>query len=500
MDSRNLAFLDEQGMCTRIIDLHRERIQNWLQATSEGREFLPIKVIDTLRPDNGGMLARAPGQAEGKGDYTAFIPAAGASSRYYKALRQELKGSAPAALAEDLKGIALPGEVSQFLAGQLGYQEVEAAFDRPKALQLCTTDGCTFLEAKLRELDLLPAIGSSVFVVPAQRTALFTELLGGMTYSPTKATSFLEQGPNMSTLRFARDGKPYLDAEGNVSIVPGGHGTLKNLFKEVKEAHSASKGVLIANIDNVFGSNDEVMAAADSFLAAHRFVLRQVEAIRKTLASEDYKEANALAAELCQLIQPLPWERSILSAMAVDIKFQPLMECLVRCFHLSLDSFAAAKASEGSIPKAIAYLYRRPVNFLGQVKARGGEVGGTAVRAQTPIGQISLCLELPHFSEADHQTFLTDPAKATHFNPVFVAAELVDPSRHYPDEQNPFWLVAQKTFKGAPVIYHETILYEILGNSHFANVIFPEIPRSLFNPHKSYRDTKDRKLSDWFEA
>lgn len=502
MDRQNFAFLDEKGMCTRIIDLHQARIQDWLRAQKSGQDFLPISVIDTLRLDNGGMLALGDLPADdadsSKKDYIAFIPAAGASSRYYKALRKDLAGQVPAGYGDDLKALALPEQVAQFLAGTISYSELEAALDRPKALQPCTVDGSTFIEAKLRELDRLGSIGRCIFVVPHNKIPDFERSLSASAYQNAKPVQFLEQGPSLSTVRFKMDGQPYLDDDGKASIVPGGHGTLKNLFKDVKESYPDSKGVLIANIDNVIGTSPEVIASAEHFLAAHRYVLSRVQVIRNHLSAKDYEKANEVAGKLCQMIKPLPWERSILSAMAVDVAYASLMECLVRGFHLSLDSFAAAKDAEGSVPKAIAFLYDRPVNFLGQVRAKGGEVGGTAVRAQTPIGQLSLCLELPHFSSEDHQSFLKDPAKASHFNPVFVAAEIVDPDIHYPDSQNPFWLIAKKTFKGVEVIYHETILYEILGNSHFSNVVFPEIPRTLFNPHKSYRDTADRKRSDWF--
>lgn len=503
MDSRNLAFLDEKGMCSESIDLHRSRIHEWLAAQSKGEDFLPISVVDTLRLDNGGMLTLRDLNIQipqGSGDYTAFIPAAGASSRYYKALRQELSSGLGQETAASLSRMALPPEVADFVAGTLDYASVEAALDRPKALQPCTVDHSSFFEAKLRELDALPSIGSSVFVVPHLKVPSFTKLQNDCQYQARKPVEFLEQGPRLSTLRFKTDGEPYLDPCGTASIVPGGHGTLKNLFKDVRAAQPESHGVLIVNIDNIIGSRPEVVAAAEQFLAAHRFVLAQVKEIRAHLKSQNLSAANQLAHSLCQLLKPLPWENSILSAMAVDLSHKALMECLVRCFHLSLDSFVAAKTSHGTVNGAIRALFERPVNFLGQVKAKGGEVGGTAVRAQTPLGQMSLCLELPHFSAGDHQEFLQNPQKATHFNPVFVAAELVDPDHHYPDDQNPFWLVAKKTHKGVDVIYHETILYEILGNSHFANVVFPEIPRSLFNPHKSYRDTENRSRADWFPS
>ena len=61
-------------------------------------------------------------------------------------------------------------------------------------------------------------------------------------------------------------------------------------------------------------------------------------------------------------------------------------------------------------------------------------------------------------------------------------------------------IFAEKRWKGQTVYYHESLLYEILGNSSFANLLFLELPRIFFNPHKTLNDTKGQSLTQWVES
>ena len=49
-----------------------------------------------------------------------------------------------------------------------------------------------------------------------------------------------------------------------------------------------------------------------------------------------------------------------------------------------------------------------------------------------------------------------------------------------------------------PVCYHETVLHELIGNSATTNLVFIEVPRTLFHPHKSFFDSlgNDRVFLD----
>ena len=138
------------------------------------------------------------------------------------------------------------------------------------------------------------------------------------------------------------------------------------------------------------------------------------------------------------------------------------------------------------------------MNTLGQVPNSGKDVGGTPAFVTVDDIEQKLCVEVPHVSKDDFQTYLADPKKATHFNPVFVAAEIPESSSSYPMEA-PLWLMAEKKFQNQTVYYHETVLYELLGNNSLANAVFVEVPRSVFNPHKSLKDNTIRSLDQWVE-
>ena len=134
---------------------------------------------------------------------------------------------------------------------------------------------------------------------------------------------------------------------------------------------------------------------------------------------------------------------------------------------------------------------------MGQVPNTSQDVGGTCVFTEIDGVQQKLCLEVPHASETDRKIFLENPHKATHFNPVFVAAEIPDENILRGWQDHPFWLVAKKSWQGRDTYYQESILYEMLGSSHYTNVIFTEVPRLVFNPHKTLKDAGSKTLRDW---
>ncbi len=99
---------------------------------------------------------------------------------------------------------------------------------------------------------------------------------------------------------------------------------------------------------------------------------------------------------------------------------------------------------------------------------------------------MKICIEGPHVSEADSKQFLTK--EGTYFNPVFVATEVPRPAFLPRDWRDRFQILARKSYEGQPSIHLESVLYELLGNHISSNLIFVEVSRKLFNPHKSYRD------------
>jgi hypothetical protein len=139
---------------------------------------------------------------------------------------------------------------------------------------------------------------------------------------------------------------------------------------------------------------------------------------------------------------------------------------------------------------------------MGQVPNIHNDVGGTPCFIDAPNGgaPVKISLELPHVSGVDRKQFLENPLIATHFNPGFCAVEIPQDADYYSKQNRDFWLMAEKVYRGEQVVYYETVLYELLGNSSFANTVFVEVPRLVFNPHKALRDAMNQSLTGWLDA
>ena len=177
-----------------------------------------------------------------------------------------------------------------------------------------------------------------------------------------------------------------------------------------------------------------------------------------------------------------------------------LWTLLSKLFHLQAAYADTLINSFGSEEKSLEYLYARPVNSVGQVPNSGKDVGASPVLCEDDKGrQFVIALEPPHASMEDRKNILENPKAATHFNPAFVAAEIITDASIYKNPAYDLWIKAEKQFKGVDVMYHETVLYELLGNSIMANACFPAIKRALFNPHKSIKDTTLHNKSHFFK-
>ncbi len=519
--------LEQLGLNAAEVHRHGAKL---LQAVTQDNKPC-FKIFDTCRLDNGGVitsqaLTNAAASREmrpvAKG-FVAFVPAAGAASRYSQPLTQvitALEASDNQAFTAGLAALAaagakrwpLPERVLELLdhpeaAADLTEQErirllVDLQF--PKALFPAVREGASFLELKHREHLRLAGLDGQVFIAPAGMKAVFAklmqELMVGGHDDRVLTTSFLEQGPNLSTIRFQMDGKPYTDAEGQVTPVPAGHGTLAQLFPEVRRTFPAAHSLFIRNIDNVMGTSAPVLAATASFLTTHRMILDAVVQVRAALDRGDLASAAEVAAPLVAIVAGLPDapfakdNGSAGDANSSDPASR-LRAVQSRLFHTILPRGTDAAASLAQLRQA----YARPVNTLGQVPNTGKDVGGTPCFVHTQDGIRKVCIEVPHVSPEDLQSFLANPAKATHFNPVFACAEITSDADWY-NRTTEFWLLSAKTYRGEKVMYYETVLYELLGNSSLANCAFVEIPRIVFNPHKALQDAAERTLADWISG
>jgi hypothetical protein len=456
----------------------------------------------------------------------AFTPAAGAASRYYTPLAplvealEQNDGKRAVVALQDLHNAGaaawpLPPEVRRLIddpALAAGLSATERAhlstiLHWPKALLPYARDGHSFLKAKQAEHRALGRLHAEVYVTPPGRVGAFAEELDR---DPAAKASlprlFLEQGPELSSIRFLPDGEPYVEPDGDVSVVPAGHGALAELFPRVKQAFPAADCVLIRNIDNVVGTSHAALAAVCRFLDAQAFVWNAVLRVREALAGDRLEQAAESARQLLHNVAaatPSPLDR--LSADRLGAVKSPdlraLWETQFAVFHTPRQ-LAAGDLSLAAVQR----LYNRPLNVLGQVPNSGKDVGGTPCYVSHEVcgadgrdvtEALKLCLELPHASPADRRDFLERPARATHFNPVFVVAEIGGDPRYYARGNRDFWVLAEKTYRGRAVAYFETVLFELLGNSVLANSLFLEIPRILFNPHKSLEDAAQRPPLSW---
>ena len=410
-------------------------------------------------------------------------------------------------------------------------------------------DGPSFIEIKVLEHTELN-LGGQVFVCPVGKKETFRNFLTDLSLDSTKAkgkgtslkdrTVILEQGPELSTIRFESNGSPFLDAAGRPSLVPAGHGALGALLPKVKQQLPHCETVFIRNIDNINGTNAAIQKTTRSFLEIHAGIRKLVAKVRRELGAGELLKAAAAVTPLAKLAstsscnqtnyQPSeklsharnPGDlasRSYGSVKGPKFTLPSAAACLSytdpfavqlelgSAVDNSLDRTTQAQLAEDANSLSVKVLseetktllqyYSRPFNLFGQVPNTGKDVGGTPCFIRSKDQHHKVCVEVPHVSVPDRQKYFEDPTKATHFNPVFVAAELYDNPEQYSSRDSAYWLQAEKTFRGKPVTYYETVLYELLGNSAFANVIFVEIPRDLFHPHKTVKDGNGRTLADW---
>ncbi len=487
------------------IQLHQRRLQRALAKTVQ----TTFKILDTCRPDNGGILgqdfAREKKPAQPAHYFLAFIPAAGAASRYFSplhGLHQALVEQDRSELAKELEALrsqgaerwALPAPLPRLLENPTFSAEMSreamadlvSAIDAPKALQPCTSKGQTYLQIKSLEHGTIRGLCGQAFVVPPGKAAAFRANLEAT--KKTIPAAFLEQGPALSTIRFKGDASPFETESGQYSVVPAGHGTLIRLFADAKKQFPEAEALFIRNIDNVSGEDASIQKATDEFLRLFTWLATEFKHIRGALHQNNLEQAESAASALANASNSL-----VISSLARDFARRDTKTKNIRtvlAVLLQLDPNVLEKRFAQEDPLSVMrQLFNRPLNLLGQVPNTQKDVGGTPVFVDTPHGTQKVCLELPHASADDVKKFLADPAKATHFNPVFVAAELVTDPHVYETEDNPFWIMAAKTYQGEPAYYHETVLYELLGNNYLANALFVEVPRDVFHPHKSLSDT-----------
>ena len=417
---------------------------------------------------------------------------------------------------------------------------------KPKALVETTSENDTFFDLKIFEqIQTLPTL-SNFLVVPRGQSSHFKDiielkkreiqtkvqnfyLLDGTPFAPNWLNSspshggwnVLEQHSGMCTIRFEQNGEPLKTEQGEYSVVSAGHGELLRLFGTITKSHPQAEAIHIRNIDNVIGSSADVKNSIHQLSDLFRCLRDALEYIRHgikehidTMNEQDFIEDGILLESLKSLIRLLPdyinqGFYSKLSSVSLE---HPQISAQMVWNSLSALFFWKVKNRAVNWHTILCFL-DRPISVLGVVRREPGDVGGGPVFAgSSPEDSIKVCLEMPHASEADLNRFFGKEGKCTHFNPVLVFFELQRNKKRFESDHTPesgevtsfdrlldedFWILAKKTFNQRKVYYHETVLYELIGNSVACNVVFAEVPRSLFTPHKSITDSFGKSRTDY---
>lgn len=414
----------------------------------------------------------------------------------------------------------------------------------PKALIPTTIEGDSFLMLKIVEqIKLFPCLGN-ILVVPTNMKKKFEQKINELTqviqensndifslrnspFAPswlknsTKKIggwTIFEQGRDLSTIRFNMDGTPFQDDDGKYTPISAGHGELIHLFNDIANKYPAAECIHIRNIDNIIGSStarsDELNIPAEAFKLI-RDCLEYLRTKVEDFLFEEKNKSNALRLHDESVLNALNYLANFINE---DIANKELKECYdaenkflgvsFKSFHKIIGNLfhwqnLSSTLSDMESWEQILSWMELPISVFGVVRKEVLDIGGGPIFAELPDGtKIKLCIEMPHTNEKDAIEYFGPRGKATHFNPVLAFFELRTNKKSFENENSVgkkvnysklfderFWLLSKREYKGKPVCYHETVLHELIGNSATTNLIFIEVPRSLFKPHKSYFDS-----------
>lgn len=394
----------------------------------------------------------------------------------------------------------------------------------PKALLATTSEGDSFLELKFAESRRLFPCAGHILIAPAGQSPIFKAHLErfALRLSSTEKTqpwAVLEQGPELCTLRFKESGEPIADEHGSYCPVPAGHGELLSLFPRVHELFPHADCLHLRNIDNVIGTlpeRQEDMTVLGSFFFKTRENLEVLRArvwehchLQPAVARSERVFDEHFFAALLEL-----------SRLAPDANTECLRECvsdegrflgvLPYTVWTVLQTLFHWHEPADKVPELLWLeldaVLAKPLSVMGVVRRKDSDVGGGPVFVRLSSGQrVKICLEMSHTGAQDFNRFFGESGQVRHINPVLIFFELRTHSRVSGRKprtvdfaslfDHSLWLLTRRQYLGEPVVYHETVMSELLGNSSHTNVLFVEIPRHLFVPHKTVFEcaAKDRE-------
>ncbi len=443
-----------------------------------------------------GLIARH-AAASAAGRVSAFVPASGAASRMFKDLlaARELPGElAPAEVAalgdpaaaralaawvEGLPRFAFEPELARAVAAR-GLDPARLRAEgpwRPLLDALLAPDGLDYaarpkgllafhraaegvrtafeehlVESATLARDAGGACRLHVTVSPEHRTGFEALLAGAGAHHAARLgvrfdVGFSEQHPATDTLASALDGGPFRDARGALLFRPAGHGAL---LRNLEEA--GGDLVFLKNIDNV---------AVDA------------------MKGETYRWSRALVG----LADELAARAHALRARLDDPADAGAAADAARFVAGELGEAAPADR------EALAALLERPVRACGMVP-NTGEPGGGPFWVRGHDGRVTRqVVESAQVApDPDQRAIL---ARATHFNPVFIACALRDRRgrvhdlARFVDERTA--IVTRKSAGGRDLLALER---PGLWNGAMAgwSTVFVEVPLAVFNPVKTVLD------------
>jgi len=493
----DLAQLAERGIAPAEAERQLAMLARPAAWVRLERPCTPGDGIERLTDGRIEALLEVHARAAAAGRVGAFVPASGAATRMFRELlaARELPGElAPAAVraqggeaqralarfADELPRFAFAGPLSAALARRgLAMDRLrehgpwrpllEAFLDpggldaarSPKGLLPFHREGGevrTAFEEHLIEACALATDASGArtldATVSSEHRAGFERVVRERT--PALAAKnggrwrvgFSEQHPSTDTLAADPAGRPFRDERGRLLFRPAGHGALL-----VNLEDSGRELVFLKNIDNV---------AVDRL---------------KPESARWSRALVGLAAELVQRLHALCVRLAAGESAAVDD---------ARAFaasELGLELPRSAGARE------LVPLMDRPLRVCGMV-ANTGEPGGGPFWVRGAAGVSRQIVESAQVDpdSAEQQAILK---RATHFNPVFLAASLHD-CRGRPHELSRFVdesaaIVTRKSHAGRELLALER---PGLWNGAMAgwHTRFVEVPLTVFNPVKTVFD------------
>ncbi|MES2614342.1 MAG: DUF4301 family protein [Bdellovibrionota bacterium] len=533
MNLLNDTFIKSHGLNARRIRLHQRRI---LQAL-RNEINTEISIKNACSVQDGSIIAwnivakilsthTSDCLNWQQNHLVGCIPAAGAASRFFlelqhfvNAVRQQIEQNLelnPLSLQEQFA--FLPSLVRHAGHPNVEYSSILVTYDfccnlienyslKPKLIVPATLEGDTFLKLKIEEqINLISSLGTTL-VVPNSMKKEIQQILYQLKPKEYEKWLVLEQDNKLSTVRFLRNGEPLLDENGKYSIVSAGHGELLHIFDNIADNFPQAHCLHIRNIDNIIGTTQQRKQELNIPTNLFYNLRKILEAIRKKIPCINFhsptiqdKELSEMLLFISKIILPNEDFRG-----NTEINCKSMYNLFSKLFHWQP---LAENMSNIEIWKLILENCERPLSVLGVVKKEKGDVGGGPVFAKVSDGNnIKLCMEMPHATPEDAKEFFSDTGKTAYFNPVLVFFEL---RTHTNSNTNTgkkvnfvqlfderFWLLSKREYKGIPVCYHETVLYELIGNSATTNLVFVEVPRSLFKPHKSYLDCLEQNRESY---